>query len=295
MAGDLIVVRQLPVIEDNLRAFKGQVEQRVRDALALTCTEANYKEIKKVRSELGKEFKLLEDQRKQVKKSILAPYDAFEAVYKDCAGDLFTKADQELKRKIDSVESGIKQERTDEITAFFEEYRESKGIEAGFTSFEKSKIPVNMSTSRKKLQEQVMAYLDRIADDLALIATMEHADEILYEYRWSLNVSQAATTVDKRYKALAAERQRKAAAEEAARARAENQVAIEEVLAENRAESVLPPPVAEPTPAPDAAPTAVPVPPTEKKYITTFKVRGTLNQLKELKAFLIEGEYEYEC
>ena len=60
MAGDLIVVRQLPVIEDNLRAFKGQVEQRVRDALALTCTEANYKEIKKVRSELGKEFKLLD-------------------------------------------------------------------------------------------------------------------------------------------------------------------------------------------------------------------------------------------
>ena len=140
-----------------------------------------------------------------------------------------------------------------------------------------------------------MVYLDRIADDLALIATMDHADEIMYEYRWSLNVSQAATTVDKRYKALEAERQRKAAAEEAARARAENQVAIEEVLAENGAESVLPPPVAEPAPAPDAAPTAVSAPPAEKKYITTFKVRGTLNQLKALKAFLVEGGYEYEC
>lgn len=295
MAGDLIVVRQLPVIEDNLRAFKGQVEQRVRDALALTCTEANYKEIKKVRSELGKEFKLLEDQRKQVKKSILAPYDAFEAVYKDCAGDLFTKADQELKRKIDSVESGIKQERTDEITAFFEEYRESKGIEAGFTSFEKSKIPVNMSTSRKKLQEQVMAYLDRIADDLALIATMEHADEILYEYRWSLNVSQAATTVDKRYKALAAERQRKAAAEEAARARAENQVSIDAVLAKAQTETISEPPAAEPVPTPDADQQPVPATPAEKRYIATFRVHGTLAQLKTLKAFLEEGGYKYEC
>ena len=54
MEKNLIVVKQLPVIEDQLLAVKNSIEERVATALSLVCTEETYKDIKKVRSELPK-------------------------------------------------------------------------------------------------------------------------------------------------------------------------------------------------------------------------------------------------
>ena len=108
MENNLIVVKQLPIIEDQLRQVKASVDARVAQALALACTEETYKDVKKARAELNKEFQDLEARRREVKKAILAPYEAFEKLYKECAADAFTKADAELKAKIASVENGIK-------------------------------------------------------------------------------------------------------------------------------------------------------------------------------------------
>ena len=97
MENNLIVVKQLPIIEDQLRQVKASVDARVAQALALACTEETYKDVKKARAELNKEFQDLEARRREVKKAILAPYEAFEKLYKECAADAFTKADAELK------------------------------------------------------------------------------------------------------------------------------------------------------------------------------------------------------
>ena len=79
----LIVVRQLPVIEEHLRTVKTNVEQRTATACALVCTPETLQEVKKVRTELRKEFEDLEDRRKQVKTAVLAPYDQFLSTYED--------------------------------------------------------------------------------------------------------------------------------------------------------------------------------------------------------------------
>ena len=39
MENNLIVVKQLPIIEDQLRQVKASVDSRVAQALALACTE----------------------------------------------------------------------------------------------------------------------------------------------------------------------------------------------------------------------------------------------------------------
>jgi len=74
MNDNLIIVRQLPVIEDQLLQVKASIESRVGEALSLACTEDTYKAVKKARSELNKEYAELERRRKEVKASILAPY-----------------------------------------------------------------------------------------------------------------------------------------------------------------------------------------------------------------------------
>ena len=64
MENNLIVVKQLPVIEDQLRMVQESIEARVRDALALPCTEATRTAVKKERAALKKEFDMLEERRK---------------------------------------------------------------------------------------------------------------------------------------------------------------------------------------------------------------------------------------
>lgn len=275
---EMIAVKQLPIIVEQLQQVKAEVAAKVDFALRLVCTEDTVKDVKKVRSELNKELAEYEASRKAVKKAILTPYEQFEVVYKDCVSDTYKKADTELKRKIDSVENELKAQKAAEVKAYFDEYLQSKGID--FVTFESAHINVTLSASVKSLKEQAKAFIDRICDDLNLIDTQEHKDEILYHYKkvdgmTFLNASKAITLVNEKFKAIEAEK-----------AREEERKAREQAAAEAAAkvEAVAPPTV---------EPIAPPVE-EEKTYKLKFTVRGTMPQLKALKEFLNNGGYDYE-
>jgi hypothetical protein len=254
----------------------------VNDVLAMACTEETRLAVKEARTSLNKEFGELEARRKEVKASIMAPYEAFEALYKECAGDIYKDADAKLKARIGEVEDGLRQQKIDEAAAYFEEYRESLGIEAGFVAFSDAGIKATLSDSKKALKAKAKNFLDRISEDLAVINVQEHKDEILVEYKRTRNLSQAITTVDQRLKAIEAERQRREAAALQVAAREESEKQIEEIVAEDA--PVTPP-------APIQQPTTVEEP---VLYSTAFRVTGTTADLKALKNFLIEGGYTYE-
>ena len=276
----LIVVKQLPIIEEHLKTIKQATEAKVADALALVCTEETLVAVKEARAALNKDFKVLEDTRKMVKNAVLAPYNEFEASYKECVTNVFTSADAKLKARIDEVETELKETKKAEIAAYFNEYRESKGID--FVTFENANINVIRSASDKKLKEQAKAFIDRICEDLSLIETQEHKTEILVEYKKSLNVSNAITTVVERYKAI--ERAKEIEAHIKAQKEAE-QAAVEKVEAvvEAETEALTPPTVEEPTATP------------AKRYSVTFMaVADDLDKIRRLKAFMEKEGIEYE-
>ena len=284
MENNLIVVKQLPIIEDQLRQVKASVDERVAQALALACTEETYKDVKKARADLNKEFQDLEARRREVKKAILAPYEAFEKLYKECAADAFTKADTELKAKIASVENGIKDVKREEIVAFYNEYRASLNIPDDLVPFERAGINVTMSDSKKKLQERAALFLQNVADDLKLIDTLEHKDEVMVEYRKTLSAPQAALIVDERHRQMDEAAQRRASMKSVQEAQDAVQAKIEKVLEEEQS-AVVSAPVEQAIP-PEA--------PTEKTYQVSFRVRGSIEKLKSLKEFLVNGGYDYE-
>lgn len=279
MKNEIIVVKQLPEIEEHLQAIKEEVNAKVKTALSLVCTEDTVKEVKKVRTSLNKDLKDFEERRKAVKKAIMTPYEAFETVYKDCVSDTYKKADVELKKKIDGIENELKERKRTEVKEYFDEYLTATGID--FVTFENAHINVTLSASKKSLKEQAKTFIDRVCDDLALIDTQEHKNEILYEYKQSLNVSGAITAVTNRYKAI-----------EEAKAREEERKAREQAKAEAVAKvEAVAPPVAVTSPA--VEPIAPPVE-EEKTFKMTFTVKGTMAQLKELKKFIIEKGIEIE-
>lgn len=116
---NLIEVKQLPIIEENLRALATSIDEKVSRSTSLVCSTETYKDIKAVKAELNNEFKVLEEQRKAVKRAVLDPYNRFEAVYKECVSNKYKSAEADLKKKIDEVENVLKEEKGRIGMAFF--------------------------------------------------------------------------------------------------------------------------------------------------------------------------------
>lgn len=277
MSNEIIVVKQLPVIEQQLAQIKEQVAERVKTGTSLVVTEDTVKEVKKARAELGAEFKSWEEKRKEVKKAVLTPYEKFEDVYNDCISNSYKTADKLLKQRIDEVENELRAKKAAEVQSYFEEYLASKGID--FVTYAQAGLNVTLSASLKSLKEQAAAFIDRIESDLKLIETFTDLKaEILVEYKKSLNVSDAITGVKARAKAVQEEQARQEAEAEKRAAEAQRVEAIKAAIPE----------------APAAVEAPAEVQQEEPKLTLRFTVKATRSKLRELKKFLDEGEYEYE-
>ena len=139
------------------------------------------------------------------------------------------------------------------------------------------------------MKERVKAYVDMVEQDLEMFETLEHRDEILAEYKRDAmrNASAAIVTVNNRHKAIEAERIRAEKARADAAAKAETVQKVEAAIEEHfTAPTVAEAPKEESPAEQTIEPIAV--------YEVSFTVRGTLEQLRKLKTFLKEGNYDYE-
>ena len=274
---DLIIVKQLPQIEEHLKELSTEIDKKVENAKSLVCTEESVKAIKQIRANLNKEFKDLETQRKNVKEQILAPYMQFEEVYKTYISEKYESADVDLKTKIDNTERELKAQKEQEIRDYFEEYKTANDID--FVNFEQANINVTLTASKKSLKEQAKKFIDEIVDDLKLVETQDCKEEILVEYKQTLNISRAIQDVANRHKLL----------EEEKRKQEEKSKELEEISKFTNANI--------PNEIPSTAQEILAKPTVEEReeiLTLKFTVRGTKEKLKELKNFLIQGGYDYE-
>ena len=145
-------------------------------------------------------------------------------------------------------------------------------------------------------REQAKAHLDRIANDMKTIDSLENRDEIMAEYRISLDMNSAIQTVKDRIDREEAVRKLREEAEVARLAREAHEAEVEAAIAEtaetaedaqdNSDDSLSPPSAEKLAEEPQSAPAAY--------YQTAFRVTGTLDMLRALKRFLEDGGYEYE-
>ncbi len=270
-ATELIRVAQLPVIEEQLHFVKAKVKAATDEAMSLVCTAETVQSVKTTRAELSKAFTELETMRKQVKNTVMEPYQRFEAVYKECVSDAFKTADADLKQKIDAVENEIKQTCEDKLRAFFDECCEAQHIE--FLNFEAVGLKVDMASAKaktpKKLMDQIRAFVQKVSDDMNMIARFDDCDEIMIEYKKTLDATYSIATVQERKKAKEQEHE-SAVAREAAIAH--------EADAARRVEAFAPPEVV-----------------AEPKMITVgFRVTDTRERLLALRSWLNTNGYHYE-
>lgn len=263
-SNEIIIVKQLPIIEEQLQTLKSEIEARVSTALAMECTDKTLKEVKQMRTSLRKELDEFEQRRKEVKAKIEAPYKAFEEIYKECVSNAYKEADIELKRKIDSVEATRKAERLEKVKVYAEELKQVTGL--FWLDTDRIIPPVTLSVSVKSLMDKVSQTIDSIKNDVDCIDDLE----ILAEYQKTLNLAQSQKTVKERREAI--EQAKKQAEQTQKQGEIQKQ-------AENRIDEIITPPTVQEV---------------EKTYKMSFTVVGTRSQLKEIKQFLESRGIQYE-
>lgn len=294
----VITLKQLPIIEEHLQLVKSDVETRTRNAMQLVCTEETRKDVKSIRSELGKEFAEMENQRKQVKEAIMEPYNQFEAVYKECISDPYKKADAELKKRIDEVESGLKSDKEKAIRDYFSELCKANNLP--WLRFEQMNLKIGLSTSVNGVKTTLTATVLKIAEEVQELSRHEDAAELLVEYKKSLNVALALSTIRARHEQIELQKQyeaqRRAALEQQRAAEEKVQQAVAE--AQETQQSAAEPPIEEVTAPTEETPTEAPTAVQEQApatiYEVKFSVRGTIAQLKKLKQFIMQEGMSYD-
>lgn len=279
---DLIKVKQPAIIEERLRAMQQQIEKKTSSAMALICTAENLQTVKALRTEIRNDFAEIEEQRKAAKEVALAPWNEFEAMYKLCISEPFRKADADLKSKVSEVEDGIKATCEAGLREYFTELCEAEGVQ--WLTYERAGIVVDMTSARqkvpKKLREKITQFVTGVSRGVSLIADLDCAEEIMVEFKRTLDAAEAISIVQERHRRVEAERVSMQTRQDVSRAES---VHVAEVKA---AEEAFSPPSV-------MAPVNESQPDAEKCYVA-FKVNGTLEQIIALKKFLMDGGYQYE-
>lgn len=271
-----MLLEQAPIIREKLRPLREQVEREVSEALSLVCTEETVKTVKAKRAELNKKLQHLEDQRKAIKQGVMGPYNAFEAVFKECVSDAYKTADAQLKGKIDAVEQEIKQRCEDGLRGYFEELCAAYHLH--WLQFERTGITVDMASAKqktpKKLREQLSTFVNQVSDAVTTISAMEDADEVMVEFKRTLDLAQALGTVQDRRRRIEQERLDQ---ETYAASAAQDREAVRRVKA-------VAPPVA----------VSEMETPARKVLTATFTAHGTREQLIKLREFMKQEGIKYE-
>lgn len=271
MNNELIQVVQLPVIEEQLKTLKDRWEQQALDAESMVCTEDTVQAVKAFRAEMRKEFDGVEALRKQVKRAVLGPYEQFEAVYKDCVTTAFRRADDACAQKISSVEADMKRRCEEGLRDYFAELCAVHHLD--WLTYERAGIKVDMASAKakapKKLREQLATFVVGVSDSVNRINELDSAEEIMVEFRRSLDAADAICTVQERHRRIEEER---TAQEDRKAAQAQEAEMVRRVEA-----LALPMQVEQP-----------------KIVKCIFTVRTTMDKLKKLKEFLNMEGIKYE-
>ena len=176
------------VIEFNFDELKQEITDRVEMYRNLVYTEDQVKQAKADRANLNKFVKALSDERIKVKKQCLQPYEAFEAKVNELA-----KIVQEPINLIDSqvkaFEDNQKQDKLDNITAFFNETDHPEWLHIAQIFDDKW---LNASVSMKSVQEAIAARLEQIVNDLTTLSNLpEFGFEAAEVYKSTLDINRA--------------------------------------------------------------------------------------------------------
>ena len=280
VTAELIVVTQLPVIEERLQSMKADVDALVLEGRSMVCTGETIQSVKAKRSEIRKKCSQIKYSLKDAEEYILKPFRSIEQYCKEQLLSPLQDADEKLKVSISEFEDGIIKRRCEEgLRDHFAELCAKHHLD--WLTYERAGIKVDMASAKaktpSKLRKQLMEFVVGVADSVDRISALEDAGEIMAEYKRTLNAADAIYTVQERHRRV--EEQEK-------ELEARNAVREQEEAMARCVEALVPPVVMEKPPEKD---------PNEIIPKLTFTIiNATRAQLRRVREFLNMEGIKYE-
>ena len=272
---EIIRVETLPVIFQQLEVVGKMVDEELEKFKDIECTEENKQEVKKTRTSINSTLKIFEDKRKEIKNQVLEAYNQFNDKYELEVKTKLENASNDLKMKIDYIESTQLAEKDIELGNFIEEHIKANHLENILNNVAEvvrlANLKVNLSSSMKSLKEGALTFIQRVANEVKLIELEETPSNLLYEYQQNgYDLTKAKLTLIERQRQI----------EELAKQREQVQEVIkqEEKIVEQVEEIVAPKEVVE----------------VQEVITITFTITDTKENIIKVREFMKEIGIKYE-
>ncbi|MGE4321199.1 MAG: DUF1351 domain-containing protein [Acholeplasmataceae bacterium] len=183
-----VVSKEGSIQFSNFESLKSQVNEELKKYQGLTLTDDNKKDIKKVKADLNKVSKALNDERISIKKEYVKPLELFESQVKEVTS-LIKDAVDKLDVQVKEAEDAEKEEKKQLIEIYFNELVKETKID--FITFDDIGLNITLGAKEKALKEETKAYIDQVLLDLEEINSDANAERLLAKYRLSKNLQQS--------------------------------------------------------------------------------------------------------
>lgn len=177
--------------------LKSQALEVAEFVSSIEVSEENVKEAKKLLAKVNKSINALEDRRIAIKKEILEPYNEFESKVKEIVG-IVKEADTKVRDKVRELEEIEREEKRKEIEEIWNLRKQQYDFD--FVDFERFLTPqhLNKTTSIKKVEEEMVEFLEKVNKDLETIKVLSNSREVLIEYKDTLDFTEAVMKANDR-------------------------------------------------------------------------------------------------
>lgn len=269
---------KFPTINWNREELETQIaEFRKGYADAIIQTDEDYKAAKKDRAEINAVLKKISDQRIQVKKAVMKPYEVFEKELKNAQSDL-----EDIQKKIASTIKEYEDEQSEKKLNWIKDVfaRAIEGKDMDFLTLERifDKKWMNKSSKEEDIEKAINARVDTIHNNLLWIAeeedtTIRATARKQYEETLEFGAIVRLVADIKRRR----EEEEKKAQEEKAESRQNDLEALRNRLNSPNEATSTPPSVSVPDSDENASESEI------QRYFSAFCVRGTAEQIMRLR------------
>ena len=177
----------IQAIEWNNEEIKAELKEKLELYKNLIYTDEQISEAKADRAKLNKFVTALEDKRKELKKTCLAPYEKFEKQVKELVF-MINEPIALIDTRVKSFEEEKKNKKLEEIKEYY------AGLGTDFPTFEQLYNPkwLNASVSMASIKKDIDTRLGEINKELEILENLEkYSFEAIFEYKKNLDLSMA--------------------------------------------------------------------------------------------------------
>ena len=177
----------IQAIEWNNEEIKAELKEKLELYKNLVYTDEQISEAKADRAKLNKFVTALEDKRKELKKTCLAPYEKFEKQVKELVL-MINEPIALIDTRVKSFEEEKKNKKLEEIKVYY------TGLDTDFPSFEQIYNPkwLNASVSMASIKKDIDTRLGEINKELEILENLDKFSfEAIFEYKKNLDLSMA--------------------------------------------------------------------------------------------------------